>query len=146
MSNHRDGSDERTIATQQQWQARGMAILSIALSIDLIVRSLVLKQDPRQYLDIGLIWMATMLYAAIGMTASGVAPFGGKWWKMWPIIPIVVVGNTVTLARFGMVPTLTAVVLSVVSATIGLSVIIVILGGIYGVWERRTLGRGSREE
>jgi len=114
--------------------------------MDLIVRSLVLRQDPRQYLDIGLIWLATMLYTAIGMTASGVAPFGGKWWKMWPIIPLVVVVNTVTLARTGMLQTLTAVVLSAVSATVGLSVIIVILRGIYGVWERRALGRAPREQ
>jgi F0F1-type ATP synthase membrane subunit a len=65
---------------------------------------------------------------------------------MWPIIPVVVVTNTVTLARLGMVQTLTDVVASVVSATVGLSMIIVILCAIYSVWERRTLGRGSREE
>jgi len=34
MSDH----DERTIATQQRWAARGMWMLSFALSIDLLVR------------------------------------------------------------------------------------------------------------
>jgi hypothetical protein len=137
--------DERIVATHQSWAARGWAILFIALSIDLMVRSLILKQDPRQYLDIGLIWMGTMLYVAIGMTASGVAPYGGKWWRMWPIIPLVVVVNTVMLARMGMAQTFPDVAASVVSATAGLSLAIVIGRGIYARWERRTLGCVPRE-
>lgn len=143
MSTHRD---ERTTATADRWAARGYGLLFIALAIDLMVRTLILKQEPRQYLDIGLIWMATILYVGIGMSASGVETAGGRWWKMWPIIPGVVVVNTITLARIGMVQTLTDVVASVVSATVGLSVAIVILRGIYGVWERKTLGRAPREE
>ena len=143
MSNH---PDERVIATRQRWAARGMVILSIALSLDLIVRTLILKQEPWQYLDIGLIWMATTVYVALGMTASGVKLYEGKWWKMYPIIPVVVVVNVVMLARSGMVQTLTVVVASVVSATAGLSLVIVILRGIYSRWERRTLGRVPREE
>jgi hypothetical protein len=143
MSNH---SDERTTATAHLWAARGLVMLNIALPIDLLVRILLLKQEPRQWLDIGLIWMAAMVCAGIGMTASGVAPYGGKGWKMWPIIPLIVVVNTVVLARIGMVPTLTDVVASVVSATAGLSLVIVILRGIYSRWERRTLGRVPREE
>ena len=143
MSSH---SDERTIATAQRWAARGLGMLSIALAIDLMVRTLILKQEPRQYLDIGLIWMATTLYVAIGMTASGVEPFEGKWWKMWPIIPVVVVVNTVTLARIGMVQTLTDVVSSVVSTTAGLSVLIVVLRGVHTSWERATIGRVPPEE
>jgi len=139
-------TDERIVATQQGWAARGFGFLFIALAIDLMVRTWLLKQEPRQYLDIWLIWMATILYVAIGMTASGVETCGGKWWKMWPIIPLVVVVNTVTLARIGMVQTLTDVVASVVSATAGLLLSIVILRSIYTLWERATLGRVPRGE
>jgi len=138
--------DERITATAQRWQARGLVMLSLALSLDLIVRTLILKQDPRLWLDIAAIWMGTSVYVVLGMTASGVDPYGGKYWKVWPIIPLVVVGNAVMLARFGMAQTLTEVAASVVSATAGLFVTIVVLRGIYGLWERRTLGRGSREE
>ena len=97
MSDH----DERTIATQQRWAARGMWMLSIALSIDVLVRVLILKQEPGQYLDISLICMAALLYASIGMTASGVEPFGGKWSKAWLSILIVAVTVTVVVTLMG---------------------------------------------
>ena len=84
MSNDRD---ERTTGTADRWKARGMAILIMALSIDLLVRTLILKQEPRQWLDIFLIWVGTSLYVCIGMSASGVAPYEGKWRKMWPTRP-----------------------------------------------------------
>jgi len=137
--------DERIVATRQRWATHGFAIFFIALSIDLMVRSLILKQDPRQYLDISLIWIATMLYVVIGTTASGVEMHGGRLWKMWPLIPFVVVVNIVTLARMGSVPTFTSVAAGVVSATVGFLLIIVIVRAIYARWERRTLGRRSRE-
>ena len=137
MSNH---SDERTIATAQRWAARGLWLLSMALSIDLVVRTLILKQQPRQYLDIGLIWMATTLYVAIGMTASGVAPFGGKWSKSWLVILIIAVEVPVVLTLMGMVHTLADFITEIVIAATGVFVMLLILRGIYGVWERRTLG------
>jgi len=143
MSNH---LDERTIATQQRWAARGMLMLSIALTIDVLVRVLILKQEPRQYLDISLIWMATMLYVSIGMTASGVEPFGGKWSKAWLVILIIAVEVPVVLTLMGMVHTLADFIADIVIAAVGASVMLIILRGIYSVWERVTLGRGPREE
>jgi len=142
MTNH---GDERITATRHLWAARGWVLLMFALSIDLIVRTLMLRQHPGQYLDIALIWMATTLYVAIGTTASGVELHGGRLWKMWPIIPLVVVVNMVTSARMGSVPTFTDVAASAVSATVGFSLTIVVVRGIYAGWERRTLGRRSRE-
>ena len=147
MSNH---LDERTIAVQQRWGARGMLMLSIALTIDVLVRILILKQEPRQYLDISLIWVATNLYVAIGMTASGVEPLGGKWSKSWQfivIIPIVVVVTTVVmLTLMGMIVSLADLIAMIVSCLAGVFLSFIVLRGIYGVWERRTLGRGPREE
>ena len=151
MSTHRD---ERTIATHQRWAARGMAMLMIALSIDLIVRSLILKQDPRQYLDIGLLWMATMLYVSIGMAASGVAPFGGKWSTTWLVILIITAVNAVVISVFltlkGMIHTLAHFIFIMIaagaSAFAGVFLTLFILRGIYAGWERLTLGRGPREE
>ncbi len=142
--------DERTTATADRWLARGMAILMIALPIDVLVRILILKQHPGQHADISLIWIATAMYVAIGMTANGVAPFGGKWWKMWPIIPLVAVTNTVVLTLIGMVHTwadlILTITLGIIGGAAGVFLILFILRGIYGVWERRTLGRAPREE
>ena len=149
MSTHRD---ERIVATHQRWAARGMAILFVALAIDLIVRSLILKQDPRQYLDIGLIWLATVLYVAIGMTASGVAPYEGKWSKSWLVILTIVVTNTVvlTLMVIGEVHTWAHLIAIITFGLIGggASVFLALrsLRGIYARWERRTFGRGPRDE
>jgi hypothetical protein len=142
--------DERIVATRQRWLARGCAILIVALGIDLIVRSLILKQDPRQYLDIGLIWMGTMLYVAIGMTASGVDLYGGERSKIWLLILVLAAGVPVLLSLLGMELTpahfICLIIVGGASACAGVFLMLRILRGIYGAWERRTLGRGPREE
>jgi hypothetical protein len=147
MSMHHD---ERITATQQRWAATGFWLLFIALAIDVLVRELILKQEPRQWLDISLISMAAMLYVAIGTTASGVAPYGGRWWKAWPIIPLVAVLNTVLFWRTGIVRSpvelISSITVGIIGATAGLFVALVIVGGIYAVWERKTLGHVPREE
>jgi hypothetical protein len=143
MSNH---SDERVVTTQQRWAARGMWIFSIALSIDLMVRLLILKQDPRQCLDISLIWMATTVYVAYGMIANGVAPYGGKWSTGLLAVLIIAVEVPVVLALMGMIHTLADLIADIVSAAASAFVMLVILRGIYGRWERVTLGREPRED
>ena len=143
MSDH---SDERVIATRQRWAARGMVILTIALAIDLIVRILILKQEPRQHLDISLIWMATILYVSIGMTASGVQLYGGKWSKHWLVILTIVAVNAVVLTLMGVIHGLAEAIAIIVCAAVGAFLMLTILRGIYGVWERKTLGRAPREE
>jgi len=146
MSNDRD---ERTTGTADRWKARGMAILIMALSIDLLVRTLILKQELRQWLDIFLIWVGTSLYVCIGMSASGVAPYEGKWRKMWPIIPVVAVTNTVVLTLMGVVNTwadlISTITIGIIGAAVGTFVVFIILRRVYSVWERRTLGRVPRE-
>jgi len=143
MSKHRD---ERITATAHRWGARGLAMLSAALAIDLVVRTLILKQEPRQYLDIGLIWMATTLYVAIGMTASGVAPYGGKWSTSWLVILIIAVEVPVVLTLMGMVHTPAAFIADTFIAAGSAFLSLIILRGIYSMWERVALGRGPREE
>ena len=147
MSTHRD---ERTIATHQRWAARGMGILSIALAIDLLVRVLLLRQEPRQYLDIWLIWMATILYVAIGVSASGVAPFAGKWVSMaLGIMVAVAATNTAVLTLMGMVHTgvdlISAIAGGIIGGGAGAFLLLMMLRGIYGRWERVTLGGAPRE-
>ena len=143
MSNQHD---ERIIATQQRWAARGFVILSIALAIDLLVRILILKQEPRQYLDFGLIWLAALLYAGIGMTASGVVPYRGKWSTGLLVVLIIVVVNAVVWTLMGKVHGLADLIGTIVGTAAFAFVTLIILRGIYSRWERRTLGRGPREE
>jgi len=71
--------DERIVATAQRWGAWGLLMLWFLLITDLMVRTLIFKQEPRQWLDIAAIWMGTATFVSIGMAASGVAPYGGKW-------------------------------------------------------------------
>ena len=138
--------DERTTATAQRWGAFGMFVLSLALSIDMLVRILILKQEPRQWMDIALIWLATNLIAGIGMTASGVEPYGGKWSKSWLVLLIIVVTNSVVIMLMGMVHSVAELVTDVVTCAAGVFVSFLIFRGIYRRWERVTLGRRSREE
>lgn len=134
-------NDERTVAVQQRWAAYGMWMLSIALAIDMMVRVLILKQQPRQYLDISLIWFAAILYTAIGTTASGVEPFEGKWSKAWLVILIIVVEVEVILALKGKVHTLADLMTGVINSAAGAFMMLLILRGIFSMWERRTLTR-----
>lgn len=143
MNNH---VDERTTGTAQRWAARGYVILSFALSIDIMVRILILKQEPQQYLDVSLIWVATMLFVSLGATASGVAPYEGKWSQAGLLIVIISVTVPGMLTLMGTVHTaadfLTKMVLAAASAFLGL----MILRVIFALWERRTLGRASRDD
>lgn len=143
MSTHRD---ERIVATRQRWATHGFALWFIALTIDLIVRSLILKHDPRQYLDIWLIWMATVLYVSIGMAASGVAPFGGKWSTSWLVILILAVELPLLGTLTGMIHTPVAFIAGVFLTGGSAFLSVIALRGIYRAWERRTLGRAPREE
>jgi hypothetical protein len=143
VSNH---LDERITATAHRWGARGFWLLFVALPTDFLVRAFLLRQEPRQYLDIALIWMAAMLYASIGMTASGVAPYGGKWSKASLAVLIIAVEVPVVLTLMGMVHTLADFVADSVIAAAGAFVSLIILRGIYSVWERRALGRRAREQ
>lgn len=139
MSNH---SDERVITTRQRWAERGMLMVYIALPVDLFVRDLVLKQDPRQYLDIWLIWVALVCLYSSGMASSGVEPFGKRWSRAWLLILVITVTSTVVLTLRGMVHT-PAHLIGVIA---GAAVFVIILRAIYSVWERVTLGRTPREE
>jgi hypothetical protein len=122
-----------------------MVIVSIALAIDVIVRSLVLNQEPHQYVDISLIWMATVLYVVIGTTAGGVEPLGTRS-RAWLIVLVVALSNVaVSMLRDKAAPLLDLAGTAVGSLA-GALLAIIILRSIYGAWERRTLGREPREE
>ncbi|MBN1460155.1 MAG: hypothetical protein JXA57_11510 [Armatimonadetes bacterium] len=138
--------DERVVATRQRWATHGFALLFVALPADLMVRIFVLKQDPRQWLDISVIWLATILYVGIGMTASGVAPYEGKWSTSWLAIVIIAVEVPVILALMGMVPTPAAFIAYMALAAASAFLVVILSRGVYSMWERRTLGRGPREE
>ena len=138
--------DERIVATRQRWAARGMVIMIYALNIDLLVRMLILKQEPRQWLDIFLIWMGTSLYVCIGMTASGVQLYGGKLSKHWLVILTILAVNAVVLTLMGGMHGLANLIGIIVSAAAGVFVMLIIMHGIYRLWERVTLGRVPREE
>jgi len=137
--------DERIVATRQRWRTHGFALLLIALNIDVLVRMLILKQEPRQWLDIAAIWMGTAVFVCIGTTASGVQLDGGKWSNHWPII-LTIVAIPVVLMLMGGLHGLADLIGVLAAAAAGVFTMLIIMHGIYRVWERKTLGRGSREE
>jgi hypothetical protein len=75
-----------------------------------------------------------------------VAPYGGKWSKASLAVLIIAVEVPVVLTLMGMVHTLADFVADSVIAAAGAFVSLIILRGIYSVWERRALGRRAREQ
>ena len=147
-----EARDERIVATRQRWATQGFGILFIALAVDLMVRSLVLRQDPRQYIDIWLIWMATVTYVSIGTTASGVEPYGGRCSKTWLVILIIAIaaGMSALLPLLRLELTLAQLLLVIVvggaAACAGAFLSVRLVRGVYRAWEARALGRGPTEE
>jgi hypothetical protein len=138
--------DERTTAVAQRWASRGMLVFSAALAIDVLVRILILKQLPQQWWDISLIWMATIMYVSIGVTASGLEPYGGKWSNAWLLMLVIVVVNTTVFVLMGKMRSVIDCVAFVTASAASVAMTILILRGIYRLWERRALGRAPREE
>lgn len=142
--------DERLNATIQRWASIGGWVARTALGIDLLVRALVLRQDARQYWDIGLIWMVAMMLSSLGMVRSGLQPVGaaGKWsWKtsgmMVAIIALLVPAELWYLGGIGSIQ---AYLGSVVLAGGVAFVMQLVMRAIYGKWERRALGPESEDE
>lgn len=137
-------TDERIVATRQRWAARGFWILYLALSIDLIVRTLVLKQTPSQYLDIALIWMATMVYVSFGMVRSGVNLYPKKWSNVM-LVALIALQVPVVLWLTGQVNSWLQYLVYVVITAASASVTMLVFQRIFRRWERKTLGQDSLE-
>jgi predicted neutral ceramidase superfamily lipid hydrolase len=139
-------TDERIIAVRQRWAARGMVILSAALSLDLMIRVLLLKQEPNQYMDIFLIWAVAVVYVTIGTTASGVEPLEGKTSRLWLLLLIIVIVNAIMMALMGQIRTVADLVPMVIGSFAGFFLMYLILRSVYRMWERRTLRNETQED
>lgn len=142
--------DERVAATAQRWAARGGAFMSVALGIDVIVRVLVLRQDFRQCWDICLIWMANLFFVCIGMVRNGVRPAGAGGrlsWKAngWAILIIALEIPAILWLIGGISSWREYVIYTALCAVVAL-IMQLIMRGIYGRWERRTLGGADEEQ
>ena len=140
--------DERINAEMQRWAARGGAFLSIALGIDLIVRVFVLRQDPRFYMDIALIWLVNLFIVTIGMIRCGVPAAGvaGKLsWKTSGFL-VVLIGLEIPALMWlmGDIHTLPQFLFQAALAGGAAAVMLLIMRAIYGNWERRALGQDSQ--
>jgi len=140
-------TDERVVATRQLWAARGFVILYFALNVDLIVRFLVLKQDPKQWMDIGLIWMATTLYVSLGMSRSGVN-LSPKTMPKTNIMMVTIIGLEIPalLWLMGMVHSWTQFLLYGAMAACSAFAMQVFQRRLHRRWERKTLGQEAGEE
>ncbi len=143
MDNH---PDERVHATRQRWAARGMYLMTFLLNMDMLIRIWYLKQSSSQFLDIAIIWLAGIFFVSVGMYASGVQPFGGKWSKTLLILGVLVATDTVLFVALGVIHSLTDLFEAVAVQTAGALLLFVSMRGIYALWERRTLGSGSGQE
>ena len=141
--------DERIASTAQEWAARAGKFLSIALGIDICVRTYVLRQNPQQYWDISLIWGVNVFLVCIGQTRSGVAPFyavGKLTWKTagW-ILYLALLIPVLVLWLNGGGYSLKAYVVGTAIAAVSAFVTLKVIRGIYSKWERKNLGNGSEE-
>lgn len=141
--------DERIAATTQKWAAIGGSFLSVALAISLVVRVFALKQDPSQYWDIGLMWLANMLIVSIGQTRSGIRPVGvGRRQARVSVLLIVEIALLVpaVLWLMGTVHSWQQYVIFAATAGVSGSAMLLLMRAIYSKWERGALGSEPDEE
>jgi hypothetical protein len=81
------------------------------------------------------------LYVVIAGTASGVKPYGGRWWTSWLAVLSIAVTASVGVPLMGRAHSPADFIADMVGAAAGAFVMLTILRAIHGVWERRTLGR-----
>lgn len=141
--------DERIAATAQKWAAVGGIFLSIALAIDIVVRCFILRQDPKEYWDIGLIWMVNLFIVCIGQIRSGIQPVGveRRQFKI-SILMIVEIAILVPalLWLLGMVHSWQIFLLEAGLAAVSATAMLFIMRALYGRWERREIGANSDAE
>ncbi len=140
-------TDERVVATRQRWHARGFLLLYFALNLDIIVRVLVLKQPPRQWMDIGLIWMATTLYVSLGMSRSGVDLYSKAKPKS-NLMVLIILGLEIPalLWLMGSVHSWMQFALYGLLAAGSAYAMQIVLRLLHKRWEQKTLGQGTPEE
>lgn len=142
--------DERIAETNRLWAARSGAFLSIALGMDIIIRALVLRQDPTLYWDIALIYLVNLFAANIGRVRSGVpaAETTGKiTWKFSGLmVMIIAVEVPALLWLTGQVRSWTGYFAMAALAGASATVMLLLMRALYCAWERRAVGSSGSEE
>jgi|GEM_PF-2631706 len=72
-------NDERIQSTANRFGARGFFIWKLLLAISLLYRSLILKQDIREYWDIFAIFCFGIIFVSVACANKGVFDHGFKW-------------------------------------------------------------------
>jgi len=139
--------DERIAATMQRWAAAGGSFMSIALAIDILVRSFVLRQDPRLYMDIALIWLVNVFLVCIGMVRSGVPAVGvtGRWsWRTAGLLVGLIALEVPALQWLtGDIHSIGQYLAQAALAGGSAVVMLLVMRALYAAWERRSLGPGE---
>lgn len=136
--------DERIAATSLRWAAVGGSFMSIALAVDIIVRTFVLRQDPHLYMDIAAIWLVNLFLVAFGTVGSGVPAAGAS--ERFPrcavglLVGLIALEVPAIMWLMGEIDSVQEYVIQAILAGSGALVTVLLLRLLYQAWERRSLG------
>jgi uncharacterized membrane protein len=130
--------DERIIRARNRIASRGYALWAIGFMIALLYRQFYLRQPPREYWDIALVFFSGNLYVTIASFAQG-AFHESAYRKSgkWTIAGILLAVLAVMVVQ-GQIGSLLDVVAQVASVLAGLSVFGLLSYYLYRRWEKQT--------
>ncbi len=88
-------NDERIQTTINRFAATGFWICYLLLTISLLYRTLILKQDIRDFWDIFAIWVIGIIFVFIAYANKGI--FEHNFKRFWLTIAIVVIAVNIML-------------------------------------------------
>jgi VanZ family protein len=129
--------DERIRETKNRIASRAFGIWYYLLLVNLFYRQFYLRQAPKEYWDIALIFFAGTLYVSIAGFAKGAVYESSlaRYWK-WTVPTILV---TILVLNFfqGRLNTIEDFLVTLISALIGVAFIGLVFYFLYRRWEKK---------
>ncbi len=129
--------DERISETKSQIASRAFGIWYLLLLVALLYRQFYLKQAPKEYWDIALIFFIGCFYV-VGAGFSKGAVYENSLARYWKLTVPVIIVTILGLNYFqGRLNTIADILVTLISALIGLAFVGVVFYFLYQRWEKK---------
>jgi uncharacterized membrane protein YphA (DoxX/SURF4 family) len=129
-------TDERISSTKRSIASRGFGIWYVLLLASLLYRQFVLRQTIDQYWDIAVVFLAGALYVSVSLFARGAVVEDRIMRSFKVSIPTILLTILAVTYLAGGVTSLSGLLITAVSALIGVSSMMILFYLLYRHWER----------